>query len=1215
MYARTLSTRIYIDIISIYRDSLIRKKMEFLYVARIFVLLILMKSLPLSHASLQLTFNVTSPNQVDSFSFRYNATSFTNSHTRYILDASTSLRVECSSSAQSNVSLLCGDSNTNCSGSVKQLNLTEIFISNYTCIANNSNSSLTQNITVSILLGYPPAILPRSDPEVYLLENRHSVLEVEVSSLPAPDVSWSVNSMLIPINLTNISTLTNVSTLFIPFQNTFGTYTVIAINILGNVSESFEVRLGKAPLIISRDPPISPHYVLASTSFNLTVVVTAIPPPAITWERNSRQLFGSDNNTISSGDNVTYTLSIPMIDCTDSYTVSVQNQFEKINTTFTVMIGYPPEADEMMLTYVSNSSVTLYCNASAMPPVSSLNCSMWYFNNTQLCGSGFEFEGTTMTIHQVNVSHAGAYTCTPSNQFGTASTLFNLQIHTFPTFLETGGDRNLTLNSSQSLTLTCTAVGIPLPRIEWRLDGKVYSPQTPSYIHTNGGRSVLSFTSLQNANNGTYRCIARATITRSPGLTELSNASSNGTLLTIIPLPPTSPPRVPPLPPFHDTLIFTGVFVVVIGVLCIFVVSFGLVCLLRTRIRSVRIMGMNQHEREVAHILEMSMVHSEKSFVIVPKEHTMIDSLSETGIIVDIKVRDIANYIEELKANDQLGFSEQYDLIRKKSAEHPYEVGDLLENKSKNRYNNIFCYDRSRVKLTPIDDAHNDFIHANFITGYNREREYIATQGPLENTIEDFWRMVWEYHCSTIVMLTRCTENLKRKCAFYWVEEGEERFFEMAVSYVSSLHLVDYSIIKLRVRPVDFTGDELMVSLFQFVSWPDFGTPDSPAGLLHFRNKIRETHPFSSPSPVVVHCSAGVGRSGTFIALDVELQKAAAEDRINPFNRVIELREERNLLIQTEAQYVFLHSAILEGILFGYEDTPVADLPVLIDNLYKVDEEAGKTGFELDFQALILSNIDSRQFSDGNLPCNSDKNRRNQVLPYNKNRIKLTMIPGVEGSDYINASLIDSYAFKNVFIATQAPPASTICDFWRMIFERNVTTVIMLCNLVERGTEVSTQYWPELGESLDLEAVLVTNEGEELNEELRIVERDLTVEYRKLKSSLTIKHYQYTGWVDNRLPEDFSGLIELLDITHEAATENKRSPVVVHCTSGIGRTGVFLALYNSIEQVTFEESVNLFYVIKKLRLQRAQTIQSIHQYEFCYLALTECLRAIEQKDQ
>ena len=1093
------------------------------------------------------------------------------------------------------------------------LNSTHELESTYICISN------TSNITVQVLFGRIPVIRTSNGTTLFVAENERLVLKVGVDSQTQASLQWYFNS---ETNFTN--TTTESELLIESFNSNFvGNYTLEAMNQFGPISKSFYVSIGIAPRIISQN--ISTTYPFEGSNVLLLIELDPIPMPSPTviWCFNTTQVTSSADYTISNytyNDRQYFTLDILSIsrNLTAIYTVKVMNIFDSVNSSFDVTIGNKPENRVLNSnqTYITNSSVTLQCNNTADPSVDIISCDMWRFRNTTLCGSGYNITGTSLEILIVQLSDAGVYTCTPSNIYGNISIPFHLTIHTRPVFCLVT-DRYIRVNSTDTFNLTCSARGIPTPQIEW-LRGNTTLTNRVSYTDTDTDTLITSVLTDNATENTTYTCIAVSTVTIKPGEAKIVRIRSQYDV-SIIPhvitaTPPTTPPVSPVIPFLYDSFVFTGLFCVAILFLICIAIALAVVCLLQQRFRSVKIVELDSPQR-FSQNLELTIIHPNDNFqTLVPKEYAMLDSLSETGIVLDVKVSEIAKYIESLRANDKLGFSDQYDLIRRRSPEHSSSIGGVLDNISKNRYKNIFCYDHSRVKLTPLDDSHNDFIHANFIDGYTRDKEYIATQGPLENTIDDMWRMVWEYKCTSIVMLTRCMENLKRKCTLYWVEEGRKVFFQIAVTHVSNTQLVDYSITKLSVQPIDYTGEKLDVCLFQFISWPDFGTPDSPAALLHFRNKIREYHPYNSSNPMVVHCSAGVGRSGTFIALDMELQKAAMEDMINPFARVLELRDFRNYLVQTEGQYIFLHDAILEGILFGYEDTPIDELHVLIDNLLKVDPEAEKTGFELDFKALTSGKIDPRQFSDGNLPMNMKKNRSAQILPYNKNRVKLTMTPGIDGSDYINASLIDSYAYRNVFIVAQAPMDSTICDFWRMIFERNVHTVIMLCDLVEHKTEVCAKYWPEMGEELDLDVVLITNEGEEENTELKITERDLKVEYKKLKSSRIIKHYNFLGWFDNRFPDNFNGLIELLDIANECSTQNNKAPILVHCTTGVGRSGIFCSLYNSIEQATLEECVNLFYVIKKLRLQRIHTIQSLQQYQFSYQALTECLRAIEEKD-
>ncbi|PIO36454.1 hypothetical protein AB205_0123010, partial [Aquarana catesbeiana] len=245
----------------------------------------------------------------------------------------------------------------------------------------------------------------------------------------------------------------------------------------------------------------------------------------------------------------------------------------------------------------------------------------------------------------------------------------------------------------------------------------------------------------------------------------------------------------------------------------------------------------------------------------------------------------------------------------------PKTVGDHPENREKNRYTNVLPYDISRVTLSTNGNSSDDYINANFIPGFIMKKEFIAAQGPLPRTLNDFWRMVWEKDVRAIAMLTRCVELGKVKCEEYWPTRSSRKFGNLSVAASNETVLPDWTIRDFIVTNTP-TKQSKQVRHFHFTAWPDHGVPKATKDLVEFRNLIREyTSCYSSPSsPILVHCSAGVGRTGTLIALDRIIKQIEAEDKVDVYGVVHDLRMHRDLMVQTESQYVFLNQCALDFI-------------------------------------------------------------------------------------------------------------------------------------------------------------------------------------------------------------------------------------------------------------------------------------------------------------
>lgn len=244
------------------------------------------------------------------------------------------------------------------------------------------------------------------------------------------------------------------------------------------------------------------------------------------------------------------------------------------------------------------------------------------------------------------------------------------------------------------------------------------------------------------------------------------------------------------------------------------------------------------------------------------------DSVIETS--KPVKLKDFAEHYRIMSADSDFRFSEEYEELKHVGREKPCTAADMPVNRPKNRFTNILPYDHSRVKLQPADDEEgSDFINANFVPGFNSPREFIVTQGPLHSTRDDFWRMCWETNSRAIVMLTRCVEKGREKCDHYWPYDTQPVFYgDIQVTILNESHFPDWNISEFRMM----RGDTVRtIRHFHFTTWPDFGVPEPPQTLVRFVRAYRE-RVTPEQRPVVVHCSAGVGRSGTFIALDRILQ-------------------------------------------------------------------------------------------------------------------------------------------------------------------------------------------------------------------------------------------------------------------------------------------------------------------------------------------------------
>ncbi|XP_058536032.1 receptor-type tyrosine-protein phosphatase F isoform X4 [Ochotona princeps] len=572
-----------------------------------------------------------------------------------------------------------------------------------------------------------------------------------------------------------------------------------------------------------------------------------------------------------------------------------------------------------------------------------------------------------------------------------------------------------------------------------------------------------------------------------------------------------------------------------------------------------------------------------------------------------IPVTDLADNIERLKANDGLKFSQEYESIDP-GQQFTWENSNLEVNKPKNRYANVIAYDHSRVILTSIDGVPgSDYINANYIDGYRKQNAYIATQGPLPETTGDFWRMVWEQRTATIVMMTRLEEKSRVKCDQYWPVRGTETYGLIQVTLLDTAELATYTVRTFALHKSG-SSEKRELRQFQFMAWPDHGVPEYPTPILAFLRRVKACNPLDA-GPMVVHCSAGVGRTGCFIVIDAMLERMKHEKTVDIYGHVTCMRSQRNYMVQTEDQYVFIHEALLEAATCGHTEVPARNLYAHIQKLGQVPPGESVTAMELEFKLLASSKAHTSRFISANLPCNKFKNRLVNIMPYELTRVCLQPIRGVEGSDYINASFLDGYRQQKAYIATQGPLAESTEDFWRMLWEHNSTIIVMLTKLREMGREKCHQYWP--AERSARYQYFVVDPMAEYNMPQYIL-REFKVTDARDGQSRTIRQFQFTDWPEQGVPKTGEGFIDFIGQVHKTKEQfGQDGPITVHCSAGVGRTGVFITLSIVLERMRYEGVVDMFQTVKTLRTQRPAMVQTEDQYQLCYRAALEYLGSFD----
>ncbi|XP_022089248.1 receptor-type tyrosine-protein phosphatase F-like isoform X2 [Acanthaster planci] len=562
-----------------------------------------------------------------------------------------------------------------------------------------------------------------------------------------------------------------------------------------------------------------------------------------------------------------------------------------------------------------------------------------------------------------------------------------------------------------------------------------------------------------------------------------------------------------------------------------------------------------------------------------------------------VALSNLANHIKSKKSRN--GFQQEYETLPVTPL-HPWTVAKKSHNMKKNRYTNIVAYDHSRVVLRcPDDSPHSDYINASYINGYKQEAQYIACQGPTKASVVDMWRMLWQEQVGIIVMLTNLVENGKVKCEKYW-PDSLQKYADFTVTNISEEVLTNYVVRTFHLSKYsDPEGVFRELNHFHYTTWPDMKPPES-SSLLQFVRRVQAAET-TQPGPMVVHCSAGVGRTGTFITLDSMLTQAQAEGQVGVFNFVHAMREQRIMMVQTVDQYKFIFDALLESCLTENTAIPVARLQQDYAKLKKRDRKTGTTGIEEQFKMLetFTATYTEDKCRGGLESANVAKNRFPNFIPADKIRPYL-MTPGEEGStNYINAVFLDGYNKKSAYLATQSPLPNTLGDIWRMVFDYNSSCIVML-NSVDSDRNVP-QYWPDEG-SLQFGRLTVTFRNIDHQSDTVIVRQfGIRSSEKKSDKEQSICHIQYLAWPSGKeVPNSPSSLLKVLETVKIWTNDHPDEPVTVHCIDGLGCSGTLCALMTVLESVSQEQVVDVFQAVKKLRAARAGLVQTLAQYQLLY---------------
>ncbi|NXI70895.1 PTPRV phosphatase, partial [Anseranas semipalmata] len=552
-----------------------------------------------------------------------------------------------------------------------------------------------------------------------------------------------------------------------------------------------------------------------------------------------------------------------------------------------------------------------------------------------------------------------------------------------------------------------------------------------------------------------------------------------------------------------------------------------------------------------------------------------------------IPIQNFKQYYEMKTASANHAFFQEFEELKEVGKEQPKVEAELPANVSKNRYPHVLPYDHSRVKLSQLgEDPHSDYINANFMPGYTSQQEFIATQGPLKKTIEDFWRLVWEQNVCNIIMLTVCMENGRVLCDHYWPSESAPvSYGQVRVHLLTQSSSEEWTMREFKLWHEGLRA-ERHVSHLHYTAWPDHGIPESTTSIMAFRELVRERiQSAKDAGPTLVHCSAGVGRTGTFIALDRLLQQMRQEKMVDIFGVVYTLRMNRYQMIQTLSQYIFLHSCILDKILeeplLGLSGTETS-CPIPLKSFaqhYAQNAAKSNVGFLREYETLlevVKEEASSATPSSGNQQTRPSSS----ILPYDRSRVKFSLLEQGPFSGLLQAWRVPGCSSGRDYLAVQGPDKLTMEDFWTLVWEQDIHTILTLLPWQEKGEIPADACWPLEGDSLCTKMLTIQCGTEKPVSGWRCTQ--LKVKHEKKGKERQVQQFLYMLWSSEKQP-DAQSLVELLTAVRRCTPSRKRAgPLLLHCSGGVSQMGTLISLDCLLHQLKTERIVDVYRVTLQL---------------------------------
>ncbi|XP_052761570.1 receptor-type tyrosine-protein phosphatase kappa-like isoform X2 [Mya arenaria] len=531
------------------------------------------------------------------------------------------------------------------------------------------------------------------------------------------------------------------------------------------------------------------------------------------------------------------------------------------------------------------------------------------------------------------------------------------------------------------------------------------------------------------------------------------------------------------------------------------------------------------------------------------------------------------------------------------------DAAKIPQNRAKNRYKGLYAYDATRVKVTGFDT---DYINANYIDGFKERNAYIASLGPMSKQMGDFgmfWSMIWQQKVEKIVMVTNLIEEGKEKCEQYWPNVGTTLTYSGVKVTCQSED--EYAEFTRRLLLLNDGESERQLHQLHFTAWPDRGIPEDVTALIEFRHRV-----FNSPAhlggPTLVHCSAGIGRTGTYIALDILTKEGNSNNAVEIPGCIINMRQNRPNMVQTAEQYEFLHLALVHTLTFNCEQIPGKQFQD-----YMIETSKGDLIRQLKkIKDTPHVHTDDEVVAIGRNKSEKGKNRSGADIPGDEYRPRLYLGISNGDSDYVNAVFVHAFQAKRKYIVAQSPMPNTVQDFLNLAYQENCSCIVSFEQ--SDGKKDIGEYYPADNQELKKGQLTISCGRDKVTNEYNI-QKWLTIEFKGSTQSeggkSTLRHFEFTDW--NQTGNVPSSLANYVAFLRDVKMASSNGPVLVHCRDGGSKSGLFCVMAFLLEKLVVEHEVSVVNAVRRVKARRPNAVANQAQFDFCHDCVLEFVRSFK----